>query len=227
MKLIKISTLTFSTLFSLSALANVELLADTNLDLLVINGQKAEVESGLFSSTQKATLPNGENQIVFRYTYAYARGKNYESTDTHVIVARFNAADTKLEFSFPEFKNIREAEKHMNALNWSLIDTRSNSAVEVAEDKLLKGGLQIGRNFVQETENYNITGGPAAIMSERERLVAASIAEMSATKAASIQPTNKPVATTDNSSTAEEMLHFWYQKADAETKARFKDYVNQ
>ena len=28
-------------------------------------------------------------------------------------------------------------------------------------------------------------------------------------------------------STAEEMLHFWYQKADAETKARFKAYVNQ
>ncbi|NMU53210.1 DUF2057 family protein, partial [Vibrio parahaemolyticus] len=28
-------------------------------------------------------------------------------------------------------------------------------------------------------------------------------------------------------STAEEMLHFWYQKADAETKARFKKYVNQ
>lgn len=28
-------------------------------------------------------------------------------------------------------------------------------------------------------------------------------------------------------STAEEMLHFWYQKADAETKARFKAYINQ
>jgi len=23
------------------------------------------------------------------------------------------------------------------------------------------------------------------------------------------------------------MLHFWYQKADAETQARFKDYINQ
>ncbi|WP_162674681.1 DUF2057 family protein, partial [Vibrio variabilis] len=26
---------------------------------------------------------------------------------------------------------------------------------------------------------------------------------------------------------AEEMLMFWYNKADAETKARFKEYVNK
>ncbi len=226
MKLITLSTLTLSTLFSLSALANVELLADNNLDLLVINGQKAEVESSLFSATKKATLPNGENQIVFRYTYAYARGKNYESIDTHVIVAKFNAADTKLKFSFPEFKTTREAEKHMNSLNWSLIDTHSNRAIKVTEDKLIKDGLQIGRNFVQETENYNISGGAAAIMSERERIVAASIAEMSST-AISAPTNNTAVKAQANSNTAEEMLHFWYQKANAETKARFKAYVNQ
>ncbi|PUZ91420.1 hypothetical protein DC364_22445, partial [Vibrio vulnificus] len=27
--------------------------------------------------------------------------------------------------------------------------------------------------------------------------------------------------------TAEEMLHFWYDKADEATKARFKAYINQ
>ncbi|MFA0425384.1 DUF2057 family protein, partial [Vibrio sp. 10N.222.54.A1] len=27
--------------------------------------------------------------------------------------------------------------------------------------------------------------------------------------------------------TAEEMLYFWYEKADAETKQKFKDYVNK
>jgi len=26
---------------------------------------------------------------------------------------------------------------------------------------------------------------------------------------------------------AEEMLHFWYNKADEKTKARFKEFVNQ
>ncbi len=34
-------------------------------------------------------------------------------------------------------------------------------------------------------------------------------------------------ATMKADSTAEEMLHFWYQKADAKTQARFKDYINQ
>ncbi len=227
MKLIKISTLALTGFFSLSALANVELLADPHLDLLVINGQRPEVTSTLFSSTQKATLPNGENQIVFRYTYAYTRGKNYESTDSHVIVAKFNAADTKLQFNFPEFKNIRDAEKHMDSLNWSLIDTRSNRTVKVAEDKLLKEGLQIGRDYVQETENYNIAGGPAAVTSKREHLIAASIAERSAKTAATPVQVSEPTTAQSNANTAEEMLYFWYQKADAETQARFKAYINQ
>ncbi len=224
MKLIKISTLALTSFFSLSTFANVELLADPNLDILVINGQKPEIANSFFSSEQKAILPNGENQIVFRYTYADTRGRDYESTDSDVIIAKFNAADTKLTFNFPKFRNIREAERNMDSLNWSLIDSSSNHAIKVTEDKLLKEGFQLGRDFVRETESYNIAGGPAAVVTKRAQLMAASVNEPSTN---TVVQTKEPDNISDGSNTAEEMLYFWYQKADPETKARFKAYVNQ
>ncbi len=46
--------------------------------------------------------------------------------------------------------------------------------------------------------------------------------------AAVVQPVTLPAKIDGNAAnTAEEMLYFWYEKADAETKQKFKDYVNK
>ncbi len=65
---------------------------------------------------------------------------------------------------------------------------------------------QLGRNYVEETATYNYTDGAASI-----GLAKAAAAD------------SNPATT---SATAEEMLHFWYNKADDKTKARFKAFVN-
>jgi len=75
--------------------------------------------------------------------------------------------------------------------------------------------MQIGRDYVREVDNYNKTGGVAAIaVANTQPIVQEDIKKARATEV-------------NTSSTAEEMLHFWYKKADAETKARFKTYINQ
>ncbi len=83
--------------------------------------------------------------------------------------------------------------------------------------------MQIGRDYVREVEDYNKTGGVAAV-----GVVSAAVIQP-ATLPAKIPADMKQTkpATMKADSTAEEMLHFWYQKADAETQARFKDYINQ
>ncbi|MBR9876427.1 MAG: DUF2057 domain-containing protein, partial [Vibrionaceae bacterium] len=114
----------------------------------------------------------------------------------------------------------RDAEDNIKNLDWKLVDA-SGDAIAVKQDKLIKEGMQIGRDYVREVEDYNRTGGVAAI----------------AVAGAMVQPMTLPAEIPDDmkqaraaakaDSTAEEMLHFWYQKADAETKARFKAYINQ
>lgn len=211
MKTIKIIALTIAGCFSLPALSSVELTSDTNLEILVVNGKKAKVESSLLSSTQSITLPNGENQIAFRYTYSYRRGDKHERFDTPVIIAKFNAEDTKAVFEFPKFRSATEAEKNIDEINWELIDLNSSQTITKFEDTLVTQGLQLGRDFVRETQDYNLTDGPASI----ESMV--NYSKMSL-------PNKDQISDME---TVEDMLNFWYDKADPELKARFKVQINQ
>ena len=122
----------------------------------------------------------------------------------------------------PEYRNLRDAEEKIKDLDWKLVDDSGNT-VAVEQDKLIKPGMQIGRDYVREVESYNKTGGVAAIA-----VAGAAVAQPVTLPAKIPEDMQQARATAVKSdSTAEEMLHFWYQKADAETKARFKAYVNQ
>ncbi|WED27922.1 DUF2057 family protein [Vibrio sp. DW001] len=222
---------------SLPAFSTIELIADSNLDLLVINGAKAKVNSSLFSSKQTATLPDGENQIAFRYSYTYTRGDNYTRVDTPVIIVKFTAINTKLTFVFPEFRNATEAEKNIDDVTWALIDTDNQQVIEKTEDSLRIDGMQIGRDYVKETQDYNASGGPASISNNNASvtnhtssspMIAVGTATAIATGAVvEITPSSPPSSHSSSADTAEEMLHFWYDKATPETKARFRAYINQ
>ena len=225
MKSKKLITLSLLTAFSLPAFSSVELVADTGMELYAINGQDANVDSSLFSSEQKATLPNGENQITFRYSFEFSKEDGYENVDTQVIIAKFNAADTTLKLNFPEYKNIEQAEENVKNVQWSLVDQKTGKAIPLTQDRLIKNGLQFGRNYVRETQDYNLTSGPAAIVTARTKAIAAQTAAAPAPVATAT--TAVAAAPKVSSSTAEEMLYFWYEKADAETRAKCKAYINQ
>lgn len=95
-----------------------------------------------------------------------------------------------------------------------MVDEDGN-AIEVKQDKLLKPGVQLGRNYDQESVAYNKTGAVAAI--------APATAAVATTAAAPPQmPANSQYKTTE-----EQMLHYWYEKADSETKQRFLQAIIQ
>lgn len=237
MKHIAIILSALTSCVSLPAFSTIELIADSNLDLLVVNGEKAKVNSSLFSSKQTATLPNGENQITFRYSYTYTRGDNYTRVDTPVIVVKFKAQDTKLTFLFPEFRNATEAEKNIDGITWSLVDTDNQQAIEKKEDNLRVDGMQIGRNYVKETQDYNASAGPASIYNNSASLTnhasnSPTVAVLTATGVVAgattgETPSSPQSSNPPNENTAEEMLHFWYDKATPEVRNRFKAYINQ
>lgn len=199
------------------AMADVTLNIPTTVDVLVANGEKPSLSGSLFASEKTLTLPDGENQLAFRIEQYFDKGNDRIIVESDVIIAKFNESGKELSFELPKYRNEVEAQENIKDAEWSLVD-QSGSQVNVSEDKLIKKGMQIGRNYSQELMEYNRKGGVAAV----------AVAGYAATPAVTGTQPAAPVATSApvSATTAEEMLHFWYSKADEQTKARFKAYVN-
>ncbi|MCG9595211.1 DUF2057 family protein [Vibrio sp. Isolate25] len=210
------TTLLAATALSLSAMAAAEvtITVPETVDVLVANDAKPELSGGFFSANKTLTLPNGENQILFRYQPYFTQGNDRIILESDPIIATFNTSDTELTFDMPKYRDHHEGEKKIKDVDWQLT-TENGKPLAVTQDKLIKDGMQIGRNFQIELADYNRRGGVAAV----------SAAAIGAT----VQPVHLPAQVTKEGvkgdSTAEEMLHFWYNKADAETQARFKQFL--
>ncbi|EGR8989077.1 hypothetical protein BST55_05605 [Vibrio vulnificus] len=215
MNIIKPLTCLLAMSISGMATAAVTLHVPDDVTLFVANGQKAKLSGSLFASSKTIELPNGENQIVFQYEPYFSQGNDRIGVESNVIIAKFSATDTDLNFELPKYRDHRVAEQEIKQMQWQLVDEQG-AAVTKSEDKLVKSGMQIGRDYAREAADYNQTGGIAAIGTT------VSVATIKPEPVAGVEA---KVKAGDN--TAEEMLHFWYDKADDATKARFKAYINQ
>ncbi|EEY36541.1 DUF2057 family protein [Vibrio mimicus] len=195
--------------FAASASAKVTIDIPDTIDLLVVNGSSPKLSGGFFDATKKLELDDGEQQIVFRYSPYFSQGSDRIIIDSDVIIATFDAANQDFTFDMPKYRDAPQATKAIKKMEWQLVD-QQGKAVEMRQDRLIKEGMQLGRNFEFETAEYNRKGGIAAL-----------------TSSIATQPLTQQEASNAAASAAEEMLHFWYNKADEETKARFKDFVNK
>lgn len=153
---------------ALSILASTNLYAATTLvvpedvKLLAVNMEKPKLEGGLFSSEKTIEIPDGTNQIVFKYQPAFETNENLKTVYSDVIIAKFDVENEKLKFELPEFKTLRQAQNNISPLEWQLLDTKGQP-IALVEDVLESDGVQIGRNYPQESRNYNIAGGIASV----------------------------------------------------------------
>ncbi|WP_418642619.1 DUF2057 family protein [Vibrio chaetopteri] len=212
------------------AMADVTIKIPDNVDLLSVNaGDPTTDSSGFFSSGETATLPDGVNQIVFKYEPFFDVNRDERKViSSKAIIARFEATDAELTLNIPTYRDARQAQKNIDNLEWSLTD-KNDQVVPVVEDKLIKDGMQIGRDYNREADDYNRKGGVAALtVATTAAVVTTTAAATTAAATTAAQPTTLPAtAPAAGDNTAEEMLIFWYNKADAETKARFKEYVSK
>ncbi|MCG6282052.1 DUF2057 family protein [Vibrio diabolicus] len=153
---------------ALSILASTNLYAATTLvvpedvKLLAVNMEKPKLEGGLFSSEKTIEIPDGTNQIVFKYQPAFETNENLKTVYSDVIIAKFDVENEKLKFELPEFKTLRQAQNNISPLDWQLLDTKGQP-IALVEDVLESDGVQVGRNYPQESRNYNIAGGIASV----------------------------------------------------------------
>ncbi|EIP0121991.1 DUF2057 family protein [Vibrio alginolyticus] len=213
---------------ALSIFASTNLYAATTLvvpedvKLLAVNMEKPDLEGGLFSSEKTIELPDGTNQIVFKYQPTFEINENLKTVYSDVIVAKFDAENEKLTFELPEFKTLRQAQNNISPLDWQLLDTKGQP-IALVEDVLESDGVQIGRNYPQESRNYNIAGGIASVA------VSYVTVNQHQQSVSDIEPR---VETSDtrsiaasNDSPMVDVLKTMYQKASPAEKEAFKNWL--
>ncbi len=208
------------------ASAQVSLKLSDDVELLTLNGQKASTNSAL-------NLPNGINQIAFRYNAQYRQQASTVRYQSQIVIVRFEAADQQLSLNLPTIDSNKTAKAFDVSPQLQLID-QNNIAIAFSYDSLVKNGLQIGRDFEQEVLQYNLANKIASIAVPQQAALNLSGTTSSSNTASPITtaPANTSVAVskaTDGPTQAEinHMLDYWYQQADEATKAKFKAKINQ
>ncbi|HDM8224138.1 TPA: DUF2057 family protein [Vibrio campbellii] len=215
---------------ALSVLASTNLYAATTLvvpedvKLLAVNMEKPKLEGGLFSDEKTIEIPDGTNQIVFKYQPEFEISDNIKNVYGDVIIAKFDVKNEELKFELPEFKTYRQAETNISPLEWQLLDSKGQP-IDLVEDVLESDGVQIGRNYAQEARNYNIAGGVAGVavtyvtVNQHSQAVT-SVEPKVVTEASTQSPTAQDSQMVD-------LLKTMYQKATPQEKETFKKWVVQ
>ncbi|MFB2685256.1 DUF2057 domain-containing protein [Shewanella mangrovisoli] len=212
--------------------AEVLLQLPSDVELLTVNGQKP-------LSTSPVTLSDGLNQIAFRYNAQYRKQANSVRYQSDVLIIRFNETDQALQLELPNIDSAKAAKQFDESPSLTLLD-KHNQVISFDQDRLVKNGLQIGRNFEQEIFQYNQGQHPASItlaaVQNQPQVSATTTAPtlQAATSAPSTAVTASAAAVTqgtapDSPTQAEisHMLDYWYHLADDTTKAKFKAKINE
>ena len=197
-----------------TAVANVELTLPTNSELVLVNGKESDAGKNL-------TLDNGENQIALRYLGRYQQQGSQTQFSSDVIIVKFSAKDEQLTLALPRIRSNNAADAFNRKPELTLLDSSGND-IAFKQDKLIKEGMQLGRDYEAEISAYNNTSAIAAVAT----LVPAakSNTQVAVATGVTIQP-DKKVEPSDQVVVGK-MLDFWYAQADEETRKAFKAKIN-
>lgn len=198
-----------------AAFANVEVTLPSNSELVLVNGKESD-------STDKLTLENGENQLALRYIGRYQQQGSQTQFSSDVIIMTFLAENTSLTIALPRIRSNSAADAFNRDPKISL---KNSSEVDIAfrQDKLLKEGMQLGRDYEKEVAEYNSNNQVASVAA-----LAPSITAQVQPKPVVIENHGQPKNTINQSDQVNvgQMLDFWYQQADEETRKAFKLKIN-
>lgn len=198
-----------------SAWAGVSLNLPKNVNIVAENGKKIKI-------VKKASLPDGENQIVIQFQGEVGLKRNdtdFLTSDAFVI--RFNASNQELELVIPHIGRRLEFDIWNKDPDIRILD-KADREINFKFARLKKNGFQVFRDYDVELQAFNQTGSPAAMPSLVNRQPAVPVYSAPAFNSGTTgyQPQG------NNSGMVEHMLEYWYQQADEATRERFRQRIN-
>jgi len=187
----------------------------SNAELVLVNGKEDQ-------ATKNITLPNGQNQLALRYLGRYRQQGAQTQFSSDLVILTFSAKDTEITLKLPRIRSEKDADAFNREPKITLLDPAGHKR-SFKQDKLLKEGIQLGRDYEAEIKAYNHTRGVAAVKPSTlthtitsPQLPANIVHSSDAHQTATADPVD-----------VGKMLDFWYNQADEATKKAFKLKINQ
>ncbi|MBV0932861.1 YccT family protein [Marinobacterium weihaiense] len=209
------TVLTTTLLAATSAAAEVVVVPETGVEIMAVNGVAIESDS-FFSNTARLELENGKHQVVVEYLAEIEDSADdflLERSDTFVLL--FEAKDVQLNIAAPQIDSHYDLKAFNRDPQWQL-KTAAGQTVAYQVDTLEKEGFQLGRDYAEELQRFNQTAAKAALPS-LTHATHSFATEVAPATAADIQSTDQKMAG--------EMLQFWYERADENTRDKFKSWI--
>jgi hypothetical protein len=225
-----------------NASANIKLSLSENALLLAINGQKINPQKGksLLSNT-KSILSNGQNQVLVKYQGIYQANSAYYFFRSNPIVITFTAKDSDIELTLPNLTSFNDTSLFNRAPMLTLINKKNGQAVPFKQGLLQKPHTNlVGLGYIDALEQYNRSNSLAAVPPKlRKRtimLTSSRQPQLSTTLSPTVDITsNIPKLSfssqavkinknkTSDDAIIATMLNYWYNQANENTKATFKE----
>lgn len=198
-----------------TTLAAISVSLPVNTEPLLFNTQETDAT--------RLTAEDGQQQIVFKYLANFRHQGQRQRFISEAVIVTFTGQNAQYSITLPKINSASDADRFNQRPSVSIIDDNGQQ-VDYRIDTLTKDGIQIGRNYREEINQYNLSAAPAAIKRQPPAMatyLASSTTSLSTTQVAA---TGSP----DNATQINvgQMLDFWYQQADEKTRQAFKAKIN-
>ena len=190
----------------------------TDVDLLVLDGKK--VSSSLLRGADSIELDNGPHQLVFRVEKTIHLSNSEERLYiSPPLVVSFNTQlINQVNFRLPRLENEREANHFDAAPRLELLDGDA-TPIPVKLDILALTHSPKSPDYEAATQVYN-KAGKRASLPQFATMMADDSTLLSGVSELDVIPPQSQTLT-------EQRLKFWFQQADADTRARFLQWAKQ
>ncbi|WPC76191.1 DUF2057 family protein [Vibrio porteresiae] len=186
-----------------------------------VNGQAYEQNGFLVGSHEYIQLPDGANQIVFKYkTSVTQNSENVRVFDSDTIIAKFDTHSGYAKMIMPNYWTFSAAQEGIKNLAWKL-ETESGTAIPVIQDTLPNAGFKLADDYQAEILRYNQSKKVASLQQATGIANEKPLEKIVTQKHA----LNDSVEPSEMQDTVASMLNYWYGKADEKTRREFYNSI--
>ncbi|TQI79982.1 hypothetical protein FHU10_5168 [Serratia fonticola] len=185
-----------------------------DIELMVVDGKK--MTGSLLKGADSLELDGGQHQLLFKVTKSIHKDPRtqvlYTSAPQIVV---FNSQDVSMvTIVLPRIENVRDSLHFDEAMDYKLVDNNGQALV-MKNDVLSLKGMSDDSDLEKIIADYNgqnrIASLPALAHLRASTFVAPPGNQVASSKVITLKGENVP----------EQMLQYWFLRADAETQKRF------
>ncbi|MFD0965430.1 DUF2057 domain-containing protein [Seminibacterium arietis] len=215
MKLSSIALTTVTLFYSTISVAGL-VSSSSNIDFLVIDGQKAN-KSFLKNTNAFNADENKIHQVVLRVSEVVKSSSDRTLFESAPIIVTFQGVNEDLVLSTPKLETQRDVDIFSKSPNITAT-TVSGNKIDIKQDMLKQEGFLPNANILESLSEYNASNSIASVPS---------FASSSVLPATGFTKLQKNKVTLQGDNVAEQQLQFWFLQADKNTQSRFLDWAKK